>query len=180
MRIKGGLAVAVMSCLLPWVQATQQQTGHYEHNATSTVSPTIDGAIHPELISDEEAAKVLLISLMAPANATARQQAEQAAKLKPIALSAQNEHIIVTILAQFSQSFTSLMSEAHDAIQSTALSSEVKSQTVRDRITKGDHLCTITWAQILASLNPDDRVKLQRYLGDVKRHMKIIPPPVMQ
>lgn len=165
-------AIFLTFCCTVLAQTNQQQM-------TPSVPGIIDGAVAPEKISDAEAVKALLLYVMAPAEPTPEQAAEQQGRLGQIGLSHRDLRAVSAILPQFSAAFTTLMTEAEQTIATPSLTSYSKANLVRQKIISGDALCDSTWAQILASVSPDGKQKLARRIEHVKRHIKIIPPPAM-
>ncbi len=165
-------AMFLAFCCTVLAQANQQQM-------TPSVPGIIDGAVNPEKVSDAEAVKVFLLYVMAPAQATPEQAAEQQGRLGQIGLSGRDLRVVSTILPQFYAAFTTLMTEAEQAVATPSLTSYSKADLVRQKVTSGDAICDSTWAQILASVSPDGKQKLARRIEHVKRHIKIIPPPAM-
>jgi hypothetical protein len=159
-------------CCTVLAQAVQQ-------TAAPAAQTVINGALNPEKISDPEAIKVLLIHIMAPAQPTPEQAAEQQGRLGQIGLSSSDLQAVSHILSQFFATFTTFITEAEQVVANRSLTSSAKADTVRQKIISGDALCDTTWAQLLASVSPDGRKKLVQRIEHVKRHIKIISPPAM-
>jgi hypothetical protein len=171
--------------------AAAAQTGHLHIHtiqaaAGVSVEPpgVIDGSVHPELISDQEAITMFWIAVMEPASAAALEKGRFAAKTGGMGLSGPDAALVWSAAVNFNTQFApylaqaqQLASAAGDPTQASSLPSITQQRiAVAGAI---DLLATATHNGLIAGLSPRGAAALKAQLLDVKKHMKIVPPPKM-
>lgn len=180
------LSLAWPGTLAAQTAGTAGHSGHV-HTQAALAAPAgmIDGALHPELISDQEAITVLWISLMEPSGAGADAQARFAAKTRKINLPPADSAILWAAAQNFYSQFMPLRQQAQqlaDAAAGKRPTADLPSAIAQQRgdvAAAIDRLALTTQSAALASLSPRAAAALKAHLADFKAHMKIIPPPQM-
>lgn len=185
--LAGLLAVSAMSGIAVSGQAVQSHSAHASP-ITTTANATIDGSVHPELISDEEAITVFWISVMEPPSAGALEKSRFAAKTSSMDLEADDSLILWNMAQSFYTQFQPYLTQAQQLAAAavapitaaTAATSAADLKQQRGAVAASiDQLAMDTYDNVLASLSPKAAANLRSRIQDVKKHMRIIPPPTM-
>jgi hypothetical protein len=193
MRLCAGLALSPLLSflLLGWLNSAAAQTpsGHAGHvhtkAATSSSAVAIDGAVHPELISDQEAMTVFWISIMEAPSAGEVEKNRFAAKTATLNLNPDDKALLWAAAQDFYAKFMPYREQAQqyaDAAVGKRASTDpplVIAQHRASVATAIDQLASNTHTGLLAKLSPTAAASFKTALADVKAHMKIIPPPKM-
>ena len=173
--------------------ATQAQSGHIHTQTTQTapgasIAPpgVIDGSVHPELISDQEAITMFWIAVMEQPTAGAPEKGRFSAKTGGMNLSGADAALIWSAAVSFNAQFAPYLAQAQQFAStagnpSTPPSSlaSITQQRVAVAAAINQLAMTTHNGLLLAGLSPKGAAALNVQILDVKKHMKIIPPPKM-
>ena len=178
--------------LADWNSATAQNispsnhSAHIHTNGTAvSTTPVIDGSVHPELITDQEAITVFWISIMEPSGADQTAQNRFAAKTGKMKLSASDRALLWAAAQDFYRDFMPYRDRAQqlaDASVGLRASTDKPTAVAQQRATVAasiDQLATSAHQGMLTKLSPSAAAAFKANLADVKAHMKIVPPPHM-
>lgn len=140
---------------------------------------TIDGAKNPELVPDQLAYKMMLMTLSLPPNATDRQKKRQQARLARIRLSPEDGNAVLGLAAQFRKGRASILAQVSQ-IHKRSFMPHPDSTDWEEL--KGLHnqeiqLLADTTARIPLVLTERGASNVVADLQIVKRHIKIFPEP---
>jgi hypothetical protein len=142
---------------------------------------TIDGAKHPELISDDVAYKMLFLSLMEPENLTDAQKARQQAKLRTIGFSEKDGAALLAALGDFRDRLADLAGRTQDILKVTPnpARDSPEWQELSDIEQQTNTTVTDTVEALRTGLTPEGFGKFQARMLDFKRTIKAFPTPDM-
>ena len=147
------LSVVMLAAFVSPKLFAQSSTGPTELPAGS-----IDGAVTPELITDATAFRLFLTAVSLGPNPTQQERNRQAAKLRPIQLSAEDKSALLLALTKF----PGILASAEQT-PGTSL----------------DDLAEATIADMRSQLSQDGFTRLMSYVQTQKKYMKRIPYPSM-
>jgi len=138
---------------------------------------TIDGSKNPELIPDSTAYRLVFLALAEPQNPTPEQKAQAQGKMAPIGFSSDDADAFLALLGEFDTTMSSINAQlAQIAARSPILSpGSTDAQTVLDLNNQTTQLFSDTIAALPARLSAHGVARLQTYVQQAKRGMKIIP-----
>jgi hypothetical protein len=165
----------------------QSHAGHVHAAGRGPVAPAgvVDGSVHPELISDQAALTVFWISLMEPPAAGAIERARFAAKTQALPLSEAEKSVLWSAAQDFYTRFIPYREQAQrlaDAAAGKQATADSPAAVLQQRLGVAaaiDRLAAEAQQSVLAKLGARSAEALQAHLTEVKRHMKIVPPPAM-
>ena len=180
-----GGALIVLGCVKTRKAHSTPAAPQSETNATAgqpaPVKPdppgTIDGARNPELIPDEVALRMIVLSVEEPANATEAQMERLRAKLSPIGLS---EEDIIALQILFGE-FRTQVDELNRQTDEVRVRAPIPHPASTDykllvELGKQRNQCiTDTVAALPAKLSLEGYQKLLDYLPTVKKGIKYLP-----
>jgi hypothetical protein len=169
--------------------AAAQSVNHSDHvhsqGIAASTSAMIDGAVHPELITDQEAITVFWISIMEPPEANEIAKNRFAAKTGKINLSPSDSAILWAAAQAFYRDFMPYRERAQQLAEAAVgkrASADTPYSIAQQRATVAiniDQLALATHQSLLTRLSPAAGAAFKTNLADVKAHMKIVPPPHM-
>jgi len=167
--------------------AANAQNGHLHGGGQpmgangSSAAGVIDGAVNPELISDQEAITVFWISIMEQPTAGAMEKNRFIAKTLGMHLSAADAALLWSSAVVFNNQFTPYLAQAQQlaTAATTPASASAIAQQLAAIAAAIDRLAMTTYNGLLAGLSPAGAAALAAKIAEVKTHMKIIPPPKM-
>ena len=179
LAVAGGLAASAQS------GHVHTQTIQTTPGASIAPSGVIDGSVHSELISDQEAITMFWIAVMEPTSAAAPVKGRFAAKTGGMGLSSPDAALIWSAAVTFNAQFAPYLAQAQQfasAAGNTSTPSSSLASITQQRIAVAaaiDQLAIATHNGLLAGLSPEGAAALKAQIQDVKKHMKIVPPPKM-
>jgi hypothetical protein len=153
--------------------------------AESKVKPdapgTIDGAKNPVLIPDEVALRMLVLSVAEPPDANEEQITRARAKLAPIGLGEEDTAALLTHLADFRAQAEEIDKQAADVYVRAPFPhpNSTDYQRLVDLGTQQIQLANNAVAALPARLSKEGLVKLQLYLPEAKKSMKMTHESLM-
>lgn len=140
---------------------------------------TIDGAKNPELIPDDVAYKMLLLSLMEPADLTDAQKARQEAKLRMIGLTDDDKAGFLAKVGEFRDRLNDLGTQTQGILKATPKPARDSAewQELSDIEQQTNAAVTDTVETLRAGLSPEGFAKLEAHLLRFKRTIKAFPMP---
>lgn len=167
--------------------AASAQNGHSHSGSQpmtangSSAAGVIDGAVNPELISDQEAITVFWISIMEQPTAGAMEKNRFTAKTLGMHLTAADAALLWNSAVVFNNQFTPYLAQAQQLATAVTTPGSASSIAQQRAATAAaiDRLAMTTYNGLLSGLSPAGAAALSAKIADVKTHMKIIPPPKM-
>lgn len=157
-------------------------TQQSEKETISGVQPIVNGSVHPELVPDEAALRVLFIAVAEPETAPPEDLQRLRNKVSRMRLSEPDMQVFIRLMAAFHKGRTlhEANIQAIPAQSATGLNSSVEAGAKmigeQNAITA---LALDTFNSLLVQLSPDGAAKLRDHLNYVKTRIRIIPPPQM-
>ena len=142
---------------------------------------TIDGAKNPELIPDEVAYRMIVLAVAEPEDATDEAKERAWAKISPIAFSREDGLAFLILLAEFQTQARELDKQVAEVLVRAPIPHPA-STDYRQLVDLGkqrNQLLNNTVTAIPARLSEDGLIKLQAFLAQAKKGMKIVPDPPM-
>ena len=182
-----GCFVALSMVAVRALSQTESQTSEPSITESQSVKPkpdapgTIDGAKNPELIPDEVALRMVVLSVAEPPDANEEQIKRERAKLNPIGLSEEDTIALLTLLADFraqADVIDKLAAEVYVRAPSPHPNS-TDYQRLVDLGTQQSHLVTNAVAALPARLTSNGYQKLLLYLPEAKKGMKMTNETLM-
>jgi hypothetical protein len=180
------LAASLITIGIAVAQNPNSHTAHVRPKGPAVATVTlIDGSVHPELITDQEAITVFWISLMEPPGADEAARNRFAAKISKIKLDPSESALVWTAAQKFYRDFMPLRDRAQAladsavAHQASTANSYVVAQQRAAVANSVDQLALNFHTSLLVKLSPSAVASFRANLADVKAHMKIVPPPSM-
>jgi hypothetical protein len=158
---------------------------HVHHSATPTSRVSIDGAVHPELISDQEAITIFFLTIMEPPTAGEIEKARFSAKTGRMHLVEQDAALLWAAAQRFHEQFQPHKERADRLARAAGdhgKSSDDRTAAQLQRISvvrNIDDLALTTYTDVLARLSPAGAESLKAHIAYVKTKMQIIPGPKM-
>lgn len=181
-----GMAVFWVNGATAQTRKSHAQGTHVHTRAAATASPAIiDGSVHPEPISDQEAITVFWISIMEPPTAGDPERARFSAKIGKMNLDDNDKASVWGAAQGFHEQFTPYLAQAQQlatAASSPGTPASSLADVTQKRIAVAmaiDRLAMTAHNDVLASLSTKGAAGLKAQIADVKAHMKIVPPPKM-
>ena len=159
-------------------EAHAQEPVHLNH-APGPFKPLIDGSTDPASVSDNIAIHVLMQSLRMPQNPDSQAREQLRARIDRVGLSDADMLILETEVgkldtkAREQQASIDALRPASQNASSAAITRFIEEQNSLSSLLV-DH-----YEQLLASLSPGGRAKLQEHLIYVKSRIKVYPSPNM-
>ncbi len=140
---------------------------------------TIDGAKNPELIPDEVAYRVMLLSLAEPQNPTEAQRARARAKLGRAELSADDEALLLNTSTQYKAQIDNLATQAAQISEGIAFvhPDSVQGRQLSELGKRQERALVDALAILQNGLSVEGSQKLQVHVRNIKHKMKMYPPP---
>lgn len=138
---------------------------------------TIDGAKDPELIPDDVALRMIVLAVAEPTDATEEMKERAQAKLNPIGLSEDDTAAFLGLLAEYQTQVDALDKQVSD-IYVRAPIPDPASTDYKQLLELGKQKYQLTSdavAAIPVKLSEDGLLRLQAYLPQAKKGIKIIP-----
>ncbi len=141
---------------------------------------TIDGSKNPELIPDELAYKMVLLSLIEPQNPTDAQKARQGAKIRMTGLSDGDAAALLATVGEFRDQLATIDSQvaqihARDPIPSP---NSTDWQQLAQLQKQKDQFVSDTILVLTGRLSSDGLKKLQAHIWNIKHGIKRVPTAV--
>jgi hypothetical protein len=138
---------------------------------------TIDGAKNPELIPDDVAYRLIFLAFAMPEDATAEQKARARGKINSIGFNDDDADAFLRLLAEFHKGLVPIDTEVAEIYRRSPILSPYSTDAarVRELGKQREKLVGDTIAALPARLSPEGVARLQAYLQQAKRGMKIIP-----
>ncbi len=135
--------------------------------------------MHPELIPDDVAYKMLFLSLIEPANPAEADQARQDAKLRMIGLSDEDNASFLARLGEFRDRMKDLGDRSEEILKMTPNPSRGSNEWLElsDIEQQTNTLVTDTVEALHTGLSQDGFSKLQARLAQFKHTIKAFPMP---
>lgn len=163
------ISALTLLAILPVVQsAGSQDTTPPHHHDSAAV---IDGADHPELISDLTAYRLYLLASSEPASPGDEQVKRQAARLNEIGLADADRQVLIAISAKFNSDYQSLINKYNQA--ATAAWDRQERTDVKPLLADRDNLVLSTRDAIRVALTPDGWARFDAHVQGEKIRMKI-------
>ena len=136
-----------------------------------TQSGMIDGFNHPELIPDISAYRLYLLAVSRSASPTDDERKSQAAMLRPVHLSDQDNQALIAVLVSFRERYMRLIQDFNKRAESAQVKGQYLDQAplLRDR----DTLVQSTHDTLKSVLTPVGWSHLDNHVQNEKRMMKI-------
>ena|ERR1700741_3375169 len=155
-----------LAAMLTGVAIAQTQTTH-EHSAQ--VDDRIDGSVHPELIPDNVAWRLYLLTVSENPVALPNETKRQNARLKNAGLEEAHIQAMVPILADFKVQYSALIELYNKSPEVTANTNDGLALFLLKR----DALVQKTRHSIKSSLPDAVNAKLEAHVKEQKAHMKV-------
>lgn len=138
---------------------------------------TIDGAKNPELIPDEVALRMIVLAVAEPADATDEAKERARAKLNPVGFNEDDAAAFLGLLGEFQTQADGLDKQAAVIFLRAPIphTASTDYQALLDLGRQKEQLVADTVAALPARLSADGLEKLQAFLPEGKKGMKIIP-----
>ncbi len=142
---------------------------------------TIDGAKNPELIPDHVAYRMIVLAVAEPADATDEQKERARAKINAIGFSEDDAASFLTLLGDFQTQAEAVDRQVAEVLVRAPIPHPASTdhRQLVDLGKQRDQLLNDTVAAFPARLSEDGLVKLQAFLAQAKKGMKIVPDPPM-
>jgi hypothetical protein len=145
------------------------------------MAPKVDGALHPELISDQEAITVFFVSTATPHNATPQDLRRLDARIRRMGLNESDRAMTIRYIQEFYDNFMPYKNSAATlAAQIHASPDPVLTQRRTAVVLSVEALTARTFGSLAASLSPDGALRLRNHIAYLKTRMKIVAAPPMQ
>ncbi len=148
---------------------------------TAAISPdppgTIDGAKNPELIPDEVALRMIVLAVAEPADATEEQKERERAKLRPMGFNEDDAATFVGLLSEFRTQLHGLDQQAAEVYVRAPIPhpASTEYELLIDLGKQKDRLIANTVAAMPAKLSAEGFERLQAFLPEAKKGIKIFP-----
>jgi hypothetical protein len=162
------LGVAFCLCVVAPLGRAQNSTASQQSTSTSTM---IDGAVHPELISDSMAYRMYFVSISLKANPAAVDQEGQQARLNAIGLETSDVEILADIMADFRAKHDAVVAQYNQAAEAATARGE--SSDIHTLLQQLDQLVQNTRDTLKARLSSKGMTQLDAFVQAEKRHMKV-------
>jgi hypothetical protein len=154
-----------------WLSHASAQTIDPHHN--HTLSPQIDGALHPEQIPDASAYRLFLGTAGTHANATEQEKAKRLGIIERIGMSAEDTAKLVQIADTYRQTFDVMIQQYNAGVE--ALAKAHRDPDQKAFIVQREALVEST-RQSLQQLSPSGRAKLHEFIQQEKHSMAVSVP----
>ncbi|HMG84319.1 MAG TPA: hypothetical protein VK574_01170 [Terracidiphilus sp.] len=134
-------------------------------------SPVIDGSVHPELIPDLTAYRLWFVSVSRGPISTDAEMKHQAAQLNRALLGAQDQKIVIGILATFKTQYLSLIASYN--AEATAAWAKGGSPNAADFMLQRDQIVQSTYDALKANLSASGWALLDAHLNAEKHFMRL-------
>jgi hypothetical protein len=147
----------------------------HHHQKSATV---IDGATNPEMIPDDTAFRLWLVTVSTLPNSTEQERERQAAHLSRLNLvSPLDRPVLQSILTDFKTQYTSLISRYNEAQEAAwargVVSPEQQQSDLKLFLQQRDDLVATTRAAISKQLSADGANHVTAHVQSEKQHMKL-------
>ena len=151
----------------PLGRAQSSATPH-QHASTS---PTVDGAVHPELIPDSMAYRTFFVSISLRVNPTAADQKGQQSRLNAIGLEESDREILAGIMADFRAKHDALIAQYNQVAEAATVRGE--SSDINTLFQQLNQLVQTTRDSLKARLSSKGMTQFDAFVQSEKRHMKV-------
>jgi hypothetical protein len=131
----------------------------------------IDGAVHPELVPDLVAYRLVLLAMSKPPNLTDQQSKRQAAQLSKINLREPDQKELASVLANFCSEYHNLIQTYNEA--ATAANARGERSDISYLLLERDQLVQSTHDKLKNSISTDSWARFDAYVQHEKSHMKV-------
>jgi hypothetical protein len=166
--------LAVLSVSSTTVLAQAQNVVVHQHAPANL----IDGRVHPELIPDLTAYRLVLIAISKPPDPTNDQIKHQQAQLSKIGLQELDERGLISILANFNAEYRNLIRTWNE--QATAANARGQRADLNYFRLERDQLVQSTHDAIKSNLSANGWARFDAYVQHEKTHMKVSAREVKQ
>jgi hypothetical protein len=159
------LILIAYSMVLPPTRA--QSTAHSLHHEST---PTIDGAVHPELIPDSIAYRLHFLTVSTGPNPSEEEKKRQRAHLNKIGLQDLDREILTLILKEFRTKHDALAAQFNQAAEVTLARNQVPDTT--GFLRQLDELVQLTRDTLKLRLPPQAMTQFDAFVQSEKKHMR--------
>ena len=138
------------------------------HQHPASPPNLIDGAKHPELVSDAAAYRLYLITLSLPPNFNEQDRAAQQAHLSKIDLAANDLQAMTTVLAEFRSQYDAWISRYN-----AAATTQGNTFDPTPFLQQQEDIVQSTREMLKRTLSPKGMSKLHAHIQDEKKRMKV-------
>jgi hypothetical protein len=131
----------------------------------------IDGAVHPELVPDLVAYRLVLLAVSKPSNLTDQQNKRQAPQLSKINLREPDQKGVISILENFYSEYHNLIQTYNEA--ATAANARGERSDISYLLLERDQLVQSTHDKLKNSISTDGWARFDAYVQHEKSQMKI-------
>lgn len=172
------VCVAVALFLTPGHVVGQHE--NHPMSASPLVAQLVDGSKTPELIPDEAAIQMFILSLAAPDNGTPAQDARIRAAVMRSDLREGDIQIVKGKISEVHAQMRTLVTGIEDIHRRMGTNPPTAArQDLVNQHTQIRTLALATYNGMLASLSGEGAGKLRQHIQYVKTRIKLIPPPPM-
>lgn len=132
---------------------------------------TIDGATHPEQIPDVIAYRLVLLGLSGPANPTDAQTKRHMAQFHAIGMTAGDSAILMAALSRFRAGYRSMIETYNETARAANASGQ--RADINSFLLERDQFVQSAHDQLKSALSSDGWTRLDAYVQNNKKHMKI-------
>jgi hypothetical protein len=186
-------AVIAVSTQRPFISGALAQTDlqsspdpaiHLGHEPAEAPEPLFDGTVRPEDIPDSVAISVLMNSLRIPSESDTTAMSQLQSKVGRLNLSEGDFAILVSELVDFDTAAKAQEARIEAVRPSNVPGiSAASARFLEDRFVEEQRarssLAEARYAQLLESLSPVARTRLEAHLLHVKTRIRVYPPPEM-
>jgi hypothetical protein len=165
------LLSCVSGVLLLWAGAANAQQMQQMNHQQSAV---IDGAVHPELISDLTAYRLWFLAVGRGPNPTAAEVKHQAAQLKRTLLSAEDQQALIPVLTTLKVQYQSLIQTFNEGAKAALAQNENPDYAAL--VLQRDQLVQTTRDSLGGLLTPTGLALLDAHIQSEKKHMHTSAP----
>jgi hypothetical protein len=131
----------------------------------------IDGAAHPERVSDSTAYRLYFLTVSELANPTSEAKARQLAHLSKVHLQGADLHSLISTLEMFKQQYNALVDRYNR--EATVIDLAGGTPNIESFLIQRDALVQSTQEALKQTLSTDGMTRLHTHIQDEKRKMKI-------
>lgn len=166
-KIKRSISFACVSVALAVVCPAQSTITIHNH----VPEQMIDGAAHPEQIPDVIAYRLVLLGLSSPVNPTDAQTKGHMAQFHAIGMTAGDSAILMSALSRFRAGYRSMI----ETYNETARAANARGQRadISSFLLERDQFVQSAHDQLKSALSSDGWTRLDAYVQNNKKHMKI-------
>jgi hypothetical protein len=148
--------------------ARAQSPAHSQHHEST---PTVEGAVHPELIPDPIAYRLYFLSVSTGPNPSDEDQKRQRLHLNKIGLQDLDREIVVLILKEFRTKHDSLADQLNQTSEAALARNQVPDTS--GFLRQVDELVQLTRDTVKLRLTPQAMTQFDAFVQSEKKHMRI-------